>query len=127
MQESGFLTRRSIIYFIMFRFLKMSVDVRTCICSAQSEDLDNSGFCSAQSENSYFGGQSENSFIARFNSRTVRAQSGNSHFAQVQCRNRTNSHFALNIYMVTSALPGTCKGRWPRFKRVIYNMFTREY
>ena len=31
-------------------------------------------------------------------------QSRNSHIAQVQFRNRTNSHFALNIYIILSVL-----------------------
>ena len=43
-------------------------------CAKWESELRN---CPARSENSYFGGQSENSYFARFNSGIVHAQSGN--------------------------------------------------
>ena len=45
------------------------------ICSAQSENLDNSGIALRKMENSLIGGQSVNSYLAQYNSGIVRAQS----------------------------------------------------
>ena len=51
--------------------------------------------CPARSENSYFGGQNENSYFARFNSGIVRAQSGNRDKVRIFIDRNMNMYFSL--------------------------------